>query len=106
MQQELIQEINQQFAVTVPGDTGKDALIQILATRINELIMHDFSFLVHILYRMDVSEQKLKKLLQENKDTDAGKIIAVMVIERQLQKIKSRQENSREDHSINEDEKW
>jgi hypothetical protein len=106
MQQELIQQINRQFDVSIPGDTSNDLLVQLLAARINELIMHDFSLLVHILYRMDVSENKLKKMLAENKNTDAAKIIAALVMERQLQKIKSRQENHREDNHINDEEKW
>ena len=52
--------------------------------------------LVQILYRIDVSEKKIKTLLKENQGSDAGKIIASLIIERQMQKIKSRQQTGRD----------
>jgi len=79
---------------------------QSLAERINELIQNDFQKLVSILYRMDVSEEKLKSLLQENQGVDAGHIITALMIERQLQKIKSRRQFSKRDNDIDENEKW
>ena len=47
-----------------------------LAARINRLITDDFSGLINLLYRLDISEAKLKKLLSEHPQEDAGKIIA------------------------------
>jgi hypothetical protein len=49
---------------------------------INELIKNDFSRLVQILYRIDVSEEKLKYILQLNPNEDAAKLIAAVIIER------------------------
>jgi hypothetical protein len=57
---------------------------------INELINNDFNALVQILYRIDVDEKKLKQLLKESKDSDTASIIADLIVERQLQKIKSK----------------
>jgi hypothetical protein len=59
-----------------------------LAAEINQLILTNFERLVQLLYRIDVSETKLKTLLKENPDKDAGKLIALLMVERQLQKIK------------------
>ena len=53
-----------------------------LETAINELIKNDFSKLVQLLYRIDVSEAKLKNILQEHPNEDAGKLIAQVVLER------------------------
>jgi hypothetical protein len=53
-----------------------------LESTINELIKNDFSRLVQILYRIDVSEAKLKNILSENPNEDAGKLIAQVIIER------------------------
>ena len=61
-----------------------------LAKIINHLINHDFSRLVGVLYRVDVSEHKLKLLLKEYPDTAAGSIIATLIMERQEQKIESK----------------
>jgi len=58
-----------------------------LAAYINELILTNFERLVQLLYRIDVSEEKLKKLLRQNPESDAGVIIASLIIERQKQKI-------------------
>ncbi|WP_026768337.1 hypothetical protein [Asinibacterium sp. OR53] len=76
-----------------------------LAARINRLITDDFSGLINLLYRLDISEAKLKKLLSEHPQEDAGKIIAELIIERQQQKLQARQQFHREDN-IPEDEKW
>jgi len=78
---------------------------QMLADKIHELLNSDFQRLISILYRMDVSESRLKLLLKENPDTDAGIIIADLMIERQLQKLRSRQQY-KPDENISEDEKW
>ncbi len=53
-----------------------------LETAINELIKNDFSKLVQLLYRIDVSEAKLKNILQAHPNEDAGKLIAQVVLER------------------------
>lgn len=84
----------------IPGLNG-----QLLAEKINELINNDFQQLVSILYRMDVSEAKLKLLLKDNPGRDAGIMIAGLMIERQAQKIKSRKE-TKSNKEIPEDEKW
>jgi hypothetical protein len=79
---------------------------QVLAEKINELVNTDFQKLISILYRMDISETKLKQLLQDNPGTNAGIIIAELMIERQAEKIKSRQQYSKRDENISDDEKW
>ena len=63
-----------------------------LAEIINHLINSDFSRLVGILYRVDVSEQKLKSLLKQYPDAAAGSIIASLILERQEQKIESKKQ--------------
>ena len=76
-----------------------------LAAYINQLILHQFNDLVYLLYRVDVSEQKLKSLLKEYPGIKAGDMIATLIIERQLQKIKSRKESQR-NNDINEEDRW
>ena len=79
---------------------------QLLATQVNEWLLNNFDKLISVLYRMDVSEARLKKLLEDHPNTDAGLIIADMMIERQAAKIKSRQQYRQRDNSIDEEEKW
>ncbi len=77
-----------------------------LSVAINEMILSDFDKLVMLLYRLDINETKLRKILNENPSNDAGNIIADLIIERQLQKIKSRQQFSQRDNNISDEEKW
>src|SRR5690349_7812692 len=86
----LVEEINKNMAVALPDEITLDELQATLTVHINELIQTDFQKRITILYRIDVSESKLKGLLKHNPEEDAGKIIASLVIKRQLQKIESR----------------
>jgi hypothetical protein len=85
---------------------SKEELRTLLAARINDLIIHQFDKLVSLLYRIDISEYKLKQLLASNPSTDAGVVIANLIIERQVQKIKSREQFRNRENNISEEEKW
>lgn len=61
-----------------------------LIMNINDLLVHNFDYLVHLLYRIDVSESRLKKLLNESPHTDAAQIITDLIIQRQEEKQQSR----------------
>ena len=98
------------FIGEVLTNTGKPEInINDLVTRlsilINELIDSDFQKLLNLLYQLDVPEQKVINVLRENTDANAGKLIAGLIIERQLAKIKTRQE-FRRDNNFDEEEKW
>jgi hypothetical protein len=75
-----------------------------LASEINQLILTNFEKLVQLLYRIDVSEAKLKTLLKENPEKDAGKLIAWLMTERQLKKIKQKATVQQNDDC--EEERW
>jgi AraC-like DNA-binding protein len=103
---EIINRIRQDLAIEFPENILLNDAVIILASYINDLIQKDFNKLISILYRLDVSENKLRRLLEENTGSDAGRIIADLVIERQLQKIKSRRQFHQPDNDIDENEKW
>ena len=104
-EEESIKTIATQLEVTLGGNdfVGNK---KILSERINELIQNDFQKLISILYRLDINEEKLKHLLKENTKSDAGLIITELIIERQLQKIKARQQFRGRDNDIDENERW
>ena len=102
---DLIPILRQSMEIELPENISFEVLRERLSSHINFLIRTDFQKLVSILYRVDVNESKLKQLLKENPDADAAIIISDLIIERQLQKIRSRQEH-RPDENINDDEKW
>ena len=106
MEKELIDNIKKDMAIVLPDKISLIELEEALTIYANQLIQKDFQKLVTLLYRIDVSEAKLKYLLQLETDENAGNIIAKLIIERQLEKIKSRQQFSKHNDDISEDEKW
>ena len=83
---------NLQIEDSVAAQSGADQF-EVLVEFIDDLIQNDFSRLLRILYRIDISEAKLKQKLNENKDVNvrSAKLIANLVIEREVEKIKSRE---------------
>jgi len=66
-------------------------LLEKWALYFNNLILNDFAALVSLLYRIDISEIKLRNLLRENSSDNAGELIAALVMERLTQKLKTRE---------------
>ncbi len=65
---------------------------KVLVTFIDDLLRNDFNRLLSILYRVDISEEKLKRTLAQNKDTQvrSAELIAQLLVEREQEKIISR----------------
>jgi hypothetical protein len=104
--QDIIPLLNKEMSLQLPGQITMEELEQELTNHINHLINTDFEKLIFYLYRIDVNERKMKKLLQQEEGVNAAQMIARLIIDRQLQKIKSRAEN-RTDAVDNEDaERW
>jgi hypothetical protein len=101
----LRKSISDDFSIEASSSVTFEQFKSILQEQINYLINHDFHRLASILYRVDVSESKLRKLLHDHSDQAAGNIISELIIERQLQKIKSR-EQFKSQEEIPDDEKW
>ncbi len=106
MDKQLIENIRKDMAIVLPDKISLVELEELLTIYANQLIQKDFQKLVTLLYRIDVSEAKLKYLLQLQRDENAGNIIAKLIIERQVEKMKSRQQFSKQNDDISEDEKW
>ena len=103
----LIITINNEMGLQLEAALSFEEMRLQLQAVVNKMIIEDFQHLVNILYRIDVNERKLKYLLQENVGADAAVIIADLIIERQLEKIKSRSQFSpQQDDSIPDEEKW
>lgn len=73
---------------------------------INELINKDFQALVQLLYRVDVNENKIRLYLNQKTNEDAASVLADLVIERQLEKIKSRETFKSTNKNKTDEEKW
>lgn len=101
--EELIQELIQLTDNELSVKTDCDFRSQ-LAAYITNLINHHPHQLIGLLYRVDISEQRIRQLLKQH--DDAGRLIADLIIERQLQKIQLRRQFIQQANDIPEDEKW
>lgn len=89
METALIQSLNNFAELELPEQISFAELKEKLTQHINDLIQNNFEKLLTLLYRIDVNEKKLKQLLQQNQNENAGGLIAQLIIERQLEKIKT-----------------
>ena len=103
---DIIELINKDWAIELRSTLLEDELIYVFAIHVNDMIVNKFSQLITALYRIDVSEQKIRQTLMDNPKADAGKVIAHLVIERQKQKIKTREQFSPRDNDFEEEERW
>lgn len=103
---DLIPVLNKSLNIDLPEDISFEQIKEKLSQHVNHLIQFDFQKLVTVLYRIDVNEEKLKFMLEENTDKDASSIIADLIIERQIQKIKYRQQFSQGDKKMDDEDKW
>lgn len=99
----LIQSVNNELALELPVNISIAQLKEQLAAHINHLITTDFEKLVFYLYRIDVNEQKMKQFLQSPHE-NAGELIAQLIIDRQLEKQKTKEQFRNTGDS--DEEKW
>lgn len=87
---EIIQGLNRQMEANFNEGISATELNEKLVDFINELIQNDFERLVFLLYRIDIDEVKLKTILKESEGKDTGVIIAGLILEREKQKVETR----------------
>jgi hypothetical protein len=104
--EELIKLVNKEMAIELPVQISMEEIKEKLSAHINRLIQQNFEQLINLLYRIDINEARIKSLLQMQAGTNAGDIIAQLIIERQLQKIRSRRQFKTDDTNFTGDEKW
>ena len=80
----LLQEWQETLAAERKEDI-RHRLSQVL----NGLLLDDFGALVQVLYRVDVSEARVKNVLQQNPHTDAGDLLAELLLQRLEEKRKT-----------------
>jgi hypothetical protein len=105
MDTNLVTDINQSLDIELPVSVSQQELREKLVAHINHLINHDFEKLVFYLYRIDVDETKMRRLLEQREGEGAAGLIADLIIERQLQKIESRKKFSSGENP-EEEERW
>ncbi|RYD87020.1 MAG: hypothetical protein EOP50_21480 [Sphingobacteriales bacterium] len=104
----LEQEIQSIHALMTEEDAGFLRLAQLL----NEAVLHDFESVRRLLYRVDVSEKKVRATLQSANDPtnaaggDAGTILARLLLDRVKEKAAFRAHFKKPPGDIPEEERW
>ena len=88
---ELNQAISSRFEMAVSESLAFDDMKHALYTRIRDLLDKNLERLLSMLYRVDLSQKKLDEIFENGSKDKIAMNIAEAVIERQLQKIKTRE---------------
>lgn len=100
----LIKELQRHSTPEEQTHASYHQLVNSIADHINEHLLHDFPRFVQLLYRLDISEAKVRELLRDG-DQPANILIAQLIIERELQKARLKA-SFKKKNDIPEDEKW
>lgn len=80
------------FEIKGPTDrVTEEELLYVLSERIGYMIEHKFEFLMHLMYRFDVLEHKIRDAISPENEDPANIALAKLVIERQKERIILRQ---------------
>lgn len=101
----LLAEISLHY-LPLPSELPREDWESCLAGHIQILLDTDFHRLVSLLYRVDVDEKKLKKILSENPETDAANLIARLLLERVEEKMLTRRKFSHPAPDTDTEERW
>lgn len=74
------------------GEKESDRLEDFLTEQVNYLLDHDLNRLLNALYRIDIAENHVKDLLQHSKQGEIARNVAKAIIEREKQKVITRQQ--------------
>jgi hypothetical protein len=74
------------------ANMGHDWLVKFLTQQINYLLDHDFNRLLNALYRIDISENQTKEIIELTDPKEVAKNLAIAVIKREQQKVLTRQQ--------------
>lgn len=101
----LIKDLNQTYGWELAGTLTIQELEARLAEIVNGWIRSDFTRLVQFLYRIDISESRLRVLLEGDTIEDTGQLLARLIIERLGQKIETRRQYN-QGQTTSDEERW
>lgn len=75
----------------LPSPSFEEVLVY-LEGAISHLLDHDFERLLQIMYRIDIDENRFKEVLQSEESKEIAAKLARMVLDRELEKVRTRAE--------------
>ena len=101
----LIPVVSAQIGLASGADKNEDQKLRIIAF-INGMIVHHFEKFISILYRLDISESRINKLLQDFPGEDSAPMILELLLEREQEKQFSRQQFKSSGEDVPGEERW
>jgi hypothetical protein len=98
----IITSLQQQWDLQMQDAITEEELLHMLADRIAVLLDRDAETFFQLMYKLDIPEQKLHDAFNT---ANPPQIIAVLVYQRQLQKMESRK-HFRESNGGDDDMRW
>jgi len=95
--------LRQDWDLELPSTISEEAILQLLAERIVTILERGAETFYQLMYRLDISEQKLNAILG---DDNVPAKIARLIYDRQLEKIKSRHENRMRREDLDPELQW
>lgn len=89
-EQEALQLICQNLGVSENSIDGREALISLIAQRVNELLETDKDLLLSYLYRLDISMKRINEMLKLKHIIPPHESIARLIFERQVDRVKTK----------------
>lgn len=94
----LVRQINKDFELsnitkTILETQAPELMVIQLENYINELILEDFDLFLNFLYRVDLSENKVKKVIAQQPNNYL-KHVTFLIVKREWQKVWLRQQYS------------
>jgi hypothetical protein len=87
-EQELLEILQQHLGIERPVLISRETILEALEWKISQFLQQSSSTFFQLMYRLDVSEKKLQRALADREN--GVKKVALLVFDRQMQKIHSR----------------
>jgi hypothetical protein len=104
--QETVLQLSADAALPVKPGITYEMLEELLAQKLEDLISNNFQQFVLLLYKIDVSESKVREIFGPDVAADAYHKLAAVLIERQQQKIISRKATKKPSYNDDGEERW
>lgn len=85
---------------------SEELLLQWLTEKLEYLIANNFEGLLFILYRIDVSEARVREMISSTGGAHPARTIAELILERQKQKLYWRNKFKQSPVRTDDDERW
>lgn len=90
MDKEVFLELSQQLQIEAQPDLSEDEIMIILTERVNQLLESDKDLLLSYLYRLDISQKKIARVLRVTNVIPAEQSLARLILDRQIERIRTK----------------